>query len=183
VYYYKPTADVTVTASLCGSITLPATFDARLYMLADVDSGGTLRAAACSNNACGSLPSLTVGLRRRALQDACLSGHAGGWFLLCMPSWPSSFPVQASLQAGVGYAFVVDGVAGASGSYSIRQGLALACTLLPVLRVTPFPLCWPVQHHLQRRQPGEGRASTSQAAECVCHSGRSGARLLCGHPK
>ncbi|KAL4419731.1 hypothetical protein ABPG75_006829 [Micractinium tetrahymenae] len=83
-YYFKPAADCTVTASLCGSSALADTFDSRLYLLTDVDEGGSLRAAACSNNACGALPSLTV-----------------------------------SLKAGVGYAFVVDGVGGASGRYSI----------------------------------------------------------------
>lgn len=83
VYYFKPTADVTVTASLCGSSTLPSTFDARLYLLAGVDSGGMLQAAACSNNACGFLPSLTVRggqAGHGALQDACWCG---------MLRWPS----------------------------------------------------------------------------------------------
>lgn len=61
VYYFKPTKTVTVTASLCGSSALASTFDARLYLLAGVDGGGTLKAAACSNDACGKLPALTVG--------------------------------------------------------------------------------------------------------------------------
>ena len=61
VYYFRPSADCTVTASLCGSSALEGTFDSRLYLLADVDTGGDLTAAACSNDACGSLPSLRVG--------------------------------------------------------------------------------------------------------------------------
>ncbi|PRW33666.1 peptidase S8 [Chlorella sorokiniana] len=84
VYYFKPTKTVTVTASLCGSSALATTFDARLYLLAGVDSGGALKAAACSNDACGKLPALT-----------------------------------AVLQAGVGYAFVVDGANGASGQFAL----------------------------------------------------------------
>ena len=61
VYYFRPSADCTVTASLCGSSALEGTFDSRLYLLDDVDGGGDLTAAACSNDACGSLPSLRVG--------------------------------------------------------------------------------------------------------------------------
>lgn len=67
VYYFKPVADCTVTASLCGSASLANTFDSRLYMLADVDSGGNLRATACSNNACGMLPSLTASVEARSM--------------------------------------------------------------------------------------------------------------------
>lgn len=62
VYYFKPAKAVTVTASLCGSSALASTFDARLYLLAGVDGGGALKAAACSNDACGKLPALTVGV-------------------------------------------------------------------------------------------------------------------------
>ncbi len=60
MYYFKPAKTVTVTATLCGSSALASTFDARLYLLAGVDGGGTLKAAACSNDACGKLPALTV---------------------------------------------------------------------------------------------------------------------------
>lgn len=59
----------------------------RRSMVANVDGGGALHAAACSNDACGALPSLT-----------------------------------APLKAGVGYAFIVDGVNGASGKYIFRWG-------------------------------------------------------------
>lgn len=72
VYYFKPSQDVTVTASLCDSSQLGAEFDARLYLLADVDNGGTLRAAACANHVCGSLPSLTVGWIGQCLGGAGL---------------------------------------------------------------------------------------------------------------
>lgn len=72
VYYFKPTKTVTVTASLCGSSALASTFDARLYLLAGVDGGGALKAAACSNDACGKLPALTVGDRAGGLG---IGGH------------------------------------------------------------------------------------------------------------
>ena len=59
VYYFKPSRDVRVTASLCGSD--PATaFDARLYLLAGVDAGGGLAPAACAQDVCGALPALSV---------------------------------------------------------------------------------------------------------------------------
>ena len=138
---------------------LADTFDSRLYLLADVDQGGTLQAAACSNDACGALPSLTV---RRALGRAGSGSSerfpAGAGRHLCarcaaearvvgVPSRPTNgvhvaqqltpplarcappappLLLQAPLKAGVGYAFVVDGVAGASGHYSIRR-VGLGC--------------------------------------------------------
>lgn len=152
VYYFKPAADCTVTASLCGSSALADTLDSRLYLLADVDHGGALRAAACSNDACGVLPSLTVGPTGRAAAPgrqaallrltgcgACCAGlprpaqgaHPPGSSCphdqpsagapTCAKRIPRPRP-QASLKAGVGYAFVVDGVGGASGRFRIRQG-------------------------------------------------------------
>jgi len=72
VYYFKPTRDCNVTASLCGSASLPDTFDSRLYLLAGVDQGGSLAASACSNDACGALPTLTV-------RDDGLWGGGGQW--------------------------------------------------------------------------------------------------------
>lgn len=129
VYYFKPAQDVTVTASLCGSAGLASTFDSRLYLLSDVDAGGALRADACSNDACGTLPSLTVRLLQRRP-----GARARAWppSLACCPAHPCTpnpapllsppLPTrpQAALKAGVAYAFVVDGVNGAAGKYSIR---------------------------------------------------------------
>lgn len=156
VYYFKPAMDVTVTASLCGSSALPSTFDARLFLLAGVDGGGALRATACSNDACGKLPALTVrrgvGWGEHPAAPPCAapgrqarcggSGEAGSCWrqLEEAPAPAATMPadaharacchaVQAALRAGVGYAFVVDGVGGASGKFSIRQASTCPFTI------------------------------------------------------
>eukprot|EP00887_Chlorella_sp_A99_P000071 scaffold16.g71.t1 len=94
VYYFKPAANVTLVASLCGSSALKDTFDSRLYLIEDVDRGGKVSATACNNDKCGALSEIT-----------------------------------AALQAGVGYAIVVDGAGGDSGPYNItlaaRSGAAV----------------------------------------------------------
>ena len=52
--------------------------------------------------------------------------------------------VQASLKAGVGYAFVVDGVGGESGRYTIRYCPMALLLMLCSCPAQPFPLCPPL---------------------------------------
>lgn len=134
VYYFKPSRDVHITASLCGSD--PATaFDARLALLAGVDTGGGLAPAACAQDVCGSLPALSV--RRlggggsscpACRYQCCCCCCWGGCCCLCRrccavrPTHPLPLThprLQATLRAGVGYAFIVDGVNGTAGQYHI----------------------------------------------------------------
>lgn len=49
-----------MTVSLCGSAALPATFDTRLFVLQDVDSGGSLNLLACDDNSCGGSSQLST---------------------------------------------------------------------------------------------------------------------------
>lgn len=79
-YYFRPKVSCTVLVSLCGSASLPSSFDTKLFVLQNVDDGGSLNPLACDDNGCGDkLSSLTVragggGGGRGRGQD----GRAGG---------------------------------------------------------------------------------------------------------
>lgn len=96
-YYFKPQVPCTVTISLCSSQELPATFDSQLFVLQDVDSGGSLSMLACNDDGCGTgskLSQLTVGAtgadragectnQRKNGRGSSLGREAGSsWFLV-----------------------------------------------------------------------------------------------------
>ena len=97
VYYFSPTRDGLVTASLCGGSGNGASssadgnggaFDAKLYVLSDLGAkappSATARVIACADDTCGYSPSITF-----------------------------------NASAGVAYAIVVDGVDGRFGEYTL----------------------------------------------------------------
>ncbi|GAB4815994.1 hypothetical protein N2152v2_003040 [Parachlorella kessleri] len=52
-YYFQPQQACTVTFSLCGSSKLSSSFDTRLFVLQNVDDGGSLDLLACDDDGCG----------------------------------------------------------------------------------------------------------------------------------
>jgi hypothetical protein len=77
-YYFKPKVACTVTISLCESSKLASSYDSRLFVLRNVDEGGSLDVMACDDDGCGdSLSQITVGAG--TMQSRPLTALCAGW--------------------------------------------------------------------------------------------------------